>query len=206
MSDTPEAAHVLFPSDAPASSTPPDWWTANQNSAEMRLAGRHSPKHADLAGEKADAAEMLFAKDAKGFDDQAAIEFFGGFASSARADGDLDRAAALEAAGAALVADVKAAGTDAADLSEALDIVRERQGDMVGGPVSAERLVEDFASTMAALSSEGVSMSDINAARAFIRDMETVSPGTMATLEATGAGNDPRLIRKVIAESRRRGY
>lgn len=201
-----DPAHIIFASDVPASSTPPDWWASNQNAAEMRLAGRHSPKPAAPAGEQTDAAGMLFSKDAKGFDDQPTADFFGGFATSARADGDLDRAAALEAAGAALVADFKAAGSNAAELSEALDIVRERQSDTVAGPVSAARLAEDFASTMAALSGEGVSMSDINAARAFILDLETISPGTMATLEQTGAGNDPKLIAKAIAEARRRGY
>jgi hypothetical protein len=49
-------------------------------------------------------------------------------------------------------------------------------------------------------------MDDISAAQAFIRDLEVIAPGTIASLERTGAGNDPRLVRSAIKEARRRGY
>jgi hypothetical protein len=201
-----DPAHILFPSDLPATSTPPDWFISQQSEAEARLTGRHAPKAPDPAGEDADPAEVLFGKDAMGFDDQAATEFFDTFAMSAFQDGDHDRADALRTAGAALVADAKAAGTNAADLSEALTIVRERQGDTMTGVVAPERLAEDFQTAMSGLMADGVQMSDIDAARAFIRDLDKVSPGTIATLNDTSAGNDPRLIRKAITEARRRGY
>jgi hypothetical protein len=63
-----------------------------------------------------------------------------------------------------------------------------------------------MAEGLAACQAEGIADADINLARRFVADLETVSPGTIATLERTGAGNDLRLIRKAIAEAKRRGY
>lgn len=40
---------------------------------------------------------------------------------------------------------------------------------------------------LTALAEEGVSLADIDAARAFVRAPELIAPGTIATLEATGA-------------------
>jgi len=56
------------------------------------------------------------------------------------------------------------------------------------------------------LTAEGISDADLDAARRFISDVEKIAPGTISTLEATGSGNDPRLIRKAIAEAKRRDY
>lgn len=98
------------------------------------------------------------------------------------------------------------ASCNAPDVREALDIMREHQGNTVAGPVSAEALEAGYASGMAALADEGVTSADLNAARAFISDLEKIAPGTIRSLEATGAGNDPRLIRKAVAEAKRRGY
>lgn len=104
------------------------------------------------------------------------------------------------------MADFRAAGASSDDVREALDIVREHQGNTVAGPVSAEKLEAAYTSTMAVLADEGVTDADLNAARAFISDLEMIAPGTIQSLEATGAGNDPRLIRKAISEAKRRGY
>src|SRR5690606_33920188 len=112
----------------------------------------------------------------------------------------------LGAAGAALVADFKAAGTNVNEVSEALAIVRERQGDTVAGPVSVDKLEADKQAGLVALAAEGVGHVDIRAAQRVVADLELVAPGTIDSLVATGAGNDPRLLRKAIAEAKRRGY
>lgn len=211
---------ILFPTDA-APAKAPDWYQAQRHEAEARLSGSQArDKGSDAAaimfGEKPDAvpdakasddpAGKLFKNDSGYFDDSVVTSFFDGFAGSAVADGDIERAQELNAAKDAMISDFKTAGTDPTDLREAFDIVRERQADTLFGEVSAERLAVDQAQAMAVLTDEGVTDLDLNAARAFIRDLEIISPGTMRSLEATGAGNDPRLIRKVIAEAKRRGY
>lgn len=241
MSD--DHAHILFPSDAPKSQQPPDWFVAQRSGAELRLAGVHGDRGAaakaaeagkagspaspagpatrlfpneaakaddarNPAGSDAEnAADKLFPEDAKKFDDAFAKDFFSGFSASAAADGDIERAQALNSAGEALIANARTAGMDAAELTSALDIVRERQGDTIA-PLTSERMEAEFASGMAAIQTEYGDgyMNEVNAARSFIRDMEIIAPGTIASLERTGAGNDPRLIRTAIKEARRRGY
>ncbi len=206
-----EAAYTLFPNDAPPDKVP-DWYEARRDAAEVRLSGTHSADAGSEQNRSAgndgadDAATTLFKNDAVKFDPAPVKDFMSGFAQSAIADGAIDRAQALEAAGEALVTNFSQAGTSAAEVHEALDIVRERQGDTMTGPVSAEKAQAEFSETMATLSAEGVTQSDIGLAQAFIHDLEVVAPGTIASLEATGAGNDPRLIRKAIAEAKRRGY
>lgn len=224
-----DAAHILFPNDAPTSSQPPEWFKAQHAAAEQRLMGQHrqddgaraaatmfpSEAKGAVSGEArppaghdpdADAAEKLFKEDATQFDAKPVSDFMSGFAQSAIADGDIDRAHELESASEALAADFRAAGASSDDVREALDIMREHQGNTVAGPVSAEALEAGYASGMAALADEGVTSADLNAARAFISDLEKIAPGTIRSLEATGAGNDPRLIRKAVAEAKRRGY
>ncbi len=100
----------------------------------------------------------------------------------------------------------KDAGTDAADLAEALNIVRERSADTVAGPVSIEKLESDKTAALAELAAEGFSDADIHAAQRLVADLDLVARGTIDSLVATGAGNDLRLIRKAIAEAKRRGY
>jgi hypothetical protein len=84
-------------------------------------------------------------------------------------------------------------------------IVKERQGDSLLEP-TPEQAEQNMTDALAACRSEGISDADINIARRFVADLEAVAPGTIATLERTGAGNDLRLIRKAVAEAKRRGY
>ncbi|MFD1378627.1 hypothetical protein [Fodinicurvata halophila] len=133
-------------------------------------------------------------------------DFVSGFAHSAAADGDAERAQELLAAGDALSDDFKAAGTDPGALDQAFQIVKDRQADTVAGPISEEAVQAEYMESMELLQAEGVTEADISAARQFIDDLEVVAPGTKATLQATGSGNDPKLVRLVIQESRRRGY
>lgn len=194
-------ANTLFPTDAAA--TPP---------ALRRTAAPSAPPADDVAAKlfstegKQERITPDGFQDAKTYDAKSLTSFVDGFAGSALAEGDTERAQALRDAGDALKRDFSKAGTDPADLTEALDIVKDRQSDTAFGPVNEERLVADFNESMTALAEEGVSLADIDAARAFVRDLELIAPGTIATLEATGAGNDARLIRKAVAEAKRRGY
>lgn len=222
-----DPAHVLFPNDAPAGSAPPEWFKADQAAATARLMGAHKPAADDddaaarmfpadapknqqppkAAAPDADAAEKLFPDDANQFDEKPIAGFFNSVAVSAAGDGDSERAQALNAAGEALIADARRAGTSAAEFASALDIIRERQGDLIA-PITDEKLEADFASGMEAVRSEfgATADSDLKAAQAFIRDLDKVAPGTMDSLNRTGAGNDMRLIRAAIKEAKRRGY
>lgn len=216
-----EAAHTLFPSDVPTGDQrAPEWFAARQAGATGRLmsGGKSAGSDEAVVGSKMqsesskdvsknDPAKALFSTEADHFDDREARGFFNSFTVSAANDGDSERADAIRSAGDALIADARSAGTDARELASALDIVRERQGDTIA-EITPEKLQADFASSMATLQSEygdGLA-SDLSAARAFIRDLDVIAPGTIDTLVRTGAGNDPRLIRKAIAEAKRRGY
>jgi hypothetical protein len=185
---TDDAAARMFPNDAAKGGTP-------------------APSAGPADPTKTDDAATLFKDDAKPFDDADAKGFFNGFATSAAGDGDVERAQALNLAGEALIADARKAGTDAAELTSALDVVRERQGDALA-PLTPEKLEAEFESGMAAIQQEYGDgyMADLGAARAFIKDLEIIAPGTIDSLNRTGAGNDMRLIRKAIKEAKRRGY
>jgi hypothetical protein len=121
----------------------------------------------------------------------------------AHGGGDIERADALKAAMPALAENFREAGTEFPDLKEAFSIVRQSEGVQ---PPTAEQREAGLAKAVAMVRAEGISDGDIDAARAFIRDLDAVSPGVIASLEAHGAGNDPRLIRAAIREAKRRGY
>lgn len=215
-----DAASILFPNDAvtkpqaPAAEAPQPSKTSRDDAAiaaatlfpnEGKATATQQP-----GGDNTDPASMLFKDDVTEFDAKRVEGFFFGFANSAAADGDIERAHELYAASENLIANFKEAGTDAKDASEALDIIRERQGDTLGGPLSDERLAEAYEKGMGALletyADADALNADLSKAQAFIRDLEKIAPGTMASLEATGAGSDPRLIRAAIKEAKRRGY
>jgi hypothetical protein len=209
MSD--DAAHVLFPSDAPKPNAVPDWRQVQHSAAEARLAGSQrrdgaSSQQPPAQDEKPDVAAQLFAEDAKSFDDGVVTELFDPLTLGAISDGDQERADALKAATSALTENFRAAGTDSTELKAAFDIFREANDLVV--PPTPERIAEDMAQSLSTLQAElGPSFqSSLNAARAFIRDLEIVAPGTIASLEHNGAGNDLRLVRAAIKEARRRGY
>ena len=223
MSDDP--AHVLFPNDVPKSQQPPEWFSAQRSGAELRLAGTYNnggaAANAPEAGKAVnpaspagpadktkfdDDAAVLFKDDAASFDAKPVAEIFDGFANSAISDGDGgERSRAIEAARDSLIADAKAHGMDAADLSEAMAVVKERQADGLVEP-TPEQAEQRMREGLEACYAEGVSDAELGIARRFISDLEMVAPGTIATLERTGSGNDLRLIRKAIAEAKRRGY
>ncbi|WOH68662.1 hypothetical protein [Bradyrhizobium sp. BWA-3-5] len=218
----PNAAHVLFPNDAPKSQQPPDWFKAGQTAAELRLAGEHggAPVKVPATGTngdpsstagsadaaKPDVASVLFKDDAVDRGANEVAEILGGFANSAIADNDRgERSRAIEAARDGVLADAKAHGMDIADLAEAMTVVKERQADTIS-EATPEQVEQRMADGLAACYAEGITDADLGIARRFVADLETVAPGTLYTLERSGAGNDIRLIRKAIAEAKRRGY
>lgn len=215
MSDETEAAYILFGADKPKSAEPPDWYKADQAAAESRLMrvepsaraqaaqDGSKPDQPASAGPAADAAEKLFTSESGTDYGQLVSGELDAYTLGAIQDGDTERSEALKHATSALAEDMRTAGTEPATLGEAFEIVRQSAG-MV--PLTAEQREESFAAGMAAIQSERITEPDLSAARAFIRDLDRVSPGVVDSLRAHGAGNDIRLIRNAIAEARRRGY
>ncbi|RVD30178.1 hypothetical protein [Mesorhizobium sp. M4B.F.Ca.ET.017.02.2.1] len=219
-----DAASILFPNDVPSKpAQAPDWYQVQRSAAEQRLSGGTHDKTNDAAatmfpgerkadasapaGEKTDVAAMLFKDDAARKD----VDFervVGGeldqVTLDAMKDGDVERASALKAATAALSEDFRAAGTSPDEISQAFQIVRESADSL--SPPTREQIEEGFAASMAELAASGVTEADLGIARQFIKDLEIVSPGVVASLERHGAGNDPRLVRAAIKEAKRRGY
>jgi hypothetical protein len=215
-----DAAHILFPNDAPPSKAP-DWYAAQKSAAEMRLMGQGQPKAAgddaaaaifpndvrqqNAAAEKpeGDAASVLFKDDATPDYDKIISGELDQHTLDAIKDGDTERADALRLATTALAENFKAAGTASEELKDAFAIVRQSAGLT---PPTPEQREESYAAGMAAVEAGGISNAELNAARAFIRDLEITSPGVVASLNAYGAGNDPKLIRAAVREAARRGY
>ena len=204
-----DPASILFPNDVPKSPvSTPEWFSVNRTTAENRLMGNHGNEAtpANPAGEQADdTAAMLFKDDAARKDvdyervvggelDQVALD--------AIKDGDQERVSALRAATAALTDEFRSAGAPPEEVAEAFSILRDRP---MAEPTPEER-EEYFQSAVAALQHDGVTDAELNAARAMIRDYEQIAPGTIASLERYGAGNDPKLVKLAIAQAKRRGY
>lgn len=209
---SPDPAHILFPDDAPKPTEVPEYFKAQTAAAETRLMGGPKREAAekdadDTAGQtEKSQAEALFPGDVKEFDGGVVSDFLDHHALSAIADGEPERAEALQHATSALTEDFKAAGTSSDDLKSAFEIVREAN-DFVVAP-TPEKIEADMHASLATLQSDLGSTfeSDLTAARAFIRDLEIVAPGTVDSLNRNGAGNNLRLVHAAIKEAKRRGY
>lgn len=207
-----EAAHILFPNDAPSASGVPDWFKVQVSAAEARLSGTHEKSDNEPAqpeNGKADEpvdANKLFPSEARGFDEKIVSGFTESYLLDAVSDGDQERAEELRTATSALTEDFRKAGTDGEELKAAFGIIRECNDQMV--PLTDEQIAMSMNENLTTLQTEfGTSFEgDLGAARAFIRDLDLVAPGTMASLERNGSGNDLRLVRAAIKEARRRGY
>lgn len=200
MSDT-DSASILYPNDKPAASAPPEWFSADIAAAESRLMGKVDGNDT----QERDGAETLYdeSEQANQFRDEDVASFFNQQALNAVKDDDPERAEALGQASKALAADMRAAGTSSKEFGEALTIINEVAYE-AKSDADRERA---HAATLAGLERDlgPTFQSDLDAARLFIQDLEKVAPGTIASLEQTGAGNDHRLIRKAIKEAKRRG-
>lgn len=203
-----DPAHVLFPNDAPKSQQPPAASGGAPVATVMQPGKTADP--ARPAGPDAakadDAASVLFKNDAVDLGAKAVTEIFDGFANSAVSDGDGgERSRAIEAARDGLIADAKAHGTDNAELASAMNVVHELQANTIADR-TPEQAVQAMAEGLEACRAENITDADLGIARRFISDLEKVAPGTLYSLERSGAGNDIRLIQKAIAEAKRRGY
>ena len=180
--DTAEA--VLYPDDRPAGQP-------------ARQPARPQP-----AGRDGDAPSTLTYDDAAGFDGTEAASMFNQRALAAQQDGNGENASEWLAAGQALVGDMKAAGTPADDFSAALRAFNEADSETLAPEQHAER----YEASMAQLQAEmGPNLdADLALARQLIERLDRQAPGLIEALEATGAGNDPRLIKLAIKEARRR--
>lgn len=209
-----DPATILFPNDQPAAQAPravgaSDWHKENYAYPLSQPNSGHAKNaKAEQAADKADddAASKIFKNDVATFDEGAVSGLLEPFRLGAISDGDGERAEALQAATTGLASNLKSAGTDTAAAKDAFAIMRERSDFLQ--PPTPETMEAEHNESMATLQAElGESLdSDLDAARRFIGDLEKVSPGLIQTLEVSGAGNDIRLIRSVIAEAKRRKY
>jgi hypothetical protein len=191
-------AAILYGGDGKAGARPA-WDEAADTEAMMRLSRR-----AEDNPDAVDPASKLYGDKSGEFDGTEFSSAMDSLAIDALKDGNTDRSDALEYARQGLVSDFKAAGTDSGDVGEAMGIVNAYAYSM---PDEATRAATE-ASTMESLSAELGNQVDthIRAARRFINDLDRVSPGLKDSLERSGAGNDPKLVRLVIKEAKRRGY
>jgi hypothetical protein len=187
-------ATVLYPDDAP--NDPP--------SADQVRSGEAAPVDQPTVGKPNDRAATMYGEDATAFDPQNLQSMMMSRMLTANQQGDEEWMQSISAAQDGLAADMEAAGTSTADFDEAFHIVNQYTGDDL--PDEKREAMRE--TTVTELSAEwgDEAEANLNIARSFIRDLEKVAPGTIDTLERSGAGNDPKLIRKVVAEAKRRGY
>lgn len=204
MSDDP--AHVLFPNDAPKPQQPPAASAPAVPEASKALSAA-SPADPLAAVKPDDVAATLFKNDAVDSGAKGVTDILDGFANSAIADGDGgERARAIEAARDGLIADAMASGTDTKELFSVVNVIHELQANSLVEP-TPEQAVQRMSEGLEACRNENIADADLDLGRRFVVEhLEKVAPGVVATLERTGAGNDIRVIRAVIAEAKRRGF
>jgi len=180
--DTAEA--VLYPDDRPAGQP------------------ARAPARTQLEARDDDQPATLTYDDAAGFDGTAAVSMFAQRALAAQADGNAESASEWLAAGQALVGDMKAAGTPADDFNAALRALNEADSEALTPEQRAER--HDAAMTQLQAELGPNLESDLALARQLIERLDEQAPGLIPSLEESGAGDDPRLIRLAIREAKRR--
>ncbi|WP_137113639.1 hypothetical protein [Mesorhizobium sp. GR13] len=204
MNDQPDPAHVLFPGDAPKE--PPAWFDAQKAGAEARLMGsqkREAEQQQHPAKVEPD-ANVLFPSERKGPDYAGIVESeFESPMNDALLAKDEGRIEELKEATTALSKNFADAGSDANDIKEAFQLIRESAP---LGTLTEEARQRSFDRGMEAVKDAGISDADLSAARAFINDLQIVNPNVRHQLEAGGAGNDIRMIQLAVREARRRGY
>lgn len=209
-----DPAHVLFPNDAPKVEQP----AAAGNSApvlrnpvvtviESGKAAEPTPPGPVAAPKPDDVAAKLFQDDVVDSNAKAVTKILDGFANSAISDGDGgERFRAIEAARDGLIADAMASGTDTKELFAVVNVIHELQANSVAVP-TPEQAVQRMSEGLEACRNENIADADLDLGRRFVTEhLEKIAPGTVYTLERTGAGNDIRVIRAVIAEAKRRGF
>lgn len=186
MSDATSPAHVLFPADAPAAATP----TAGPTAAEAQPARQDTPTD----------TSKLFPSEVVHEDRDGALERLDTLADAVRLDGDAERADALTEASDMLLAEARAHGMPTADLREIVDQVHAASATVA--PMTEAQLADLNAKTMREI--EDIPAADLNLARGLITAMSAKMPDLIYQLEATGLGSDPKFIRAVVREAKRR--
>lgn len=204
-----DPAHILFPSDVPATQQPVGGGSVpavTPPAAGKAVSPPTTAGPADAAKPN-DVAAKLFKDDAVDGNAKAATEILDGFANSAIGDGDGgERARAIEAARDGLIADAMASGTDTRELLSVVNVIHELQANSLTEP-TAEQAVQRMTEGLEVCRNENIADADLDLGRRFVMEhLEKIAPGTAYTLERTGAGNDIRVIRAVIAEAKRRGF
>lgn len=200
-----DAAHILFPSDAPKASSAP---AAGDSAPVLRnpVVTVIEPGKAKAveptppAGQAGPDAAKLFSTESAPGEYDGATERLDALAEAVRVGGDADRAAALVEAGNVLSTEAKAHGMPSADFGEIMGHIHEASATL--SPMTAEQLADGMAKGMADLAD--VPAADIDLARGLIREMSEKMPSLTYQLEATGLGNRPEFIRAVIREAKRR--
>jgi hypothetical protein len=202
-----DPAHVLFPNDAPKSEQPPAVAISTPVVQPGKAVEATPPAGAADAAKADDVAATLFKDDTVDTEAKAVAGIFDGFAHSAISDGDGgERYRAIEAARNGLIADAMASGTDTKELFAVVNVIHELQANSLAMP-TPEQAAQRMTDGLEACRSENIADADLDLGRRFVVEhLEKVAPGTINTLERTGAGNDIRVIRSVIAEAKRRGF
>lgn len=165
------------------------------------VAPRPEPENAPEAAKSP--ADTLY-PDLAGFDPAPFDSVMSALSLDALKKSDTEKADAFEESRKALIGDFQATGTDPAAAADAVGIINA----WAYTAPSIEQIEQDRVQNLELLTSEWGEAADTNLTivRRFVADMDAVSPGTLATLESTGAGNDPKLIRMFLREAKRRGY
>ena len=192
MDDT-SPAHVLFPSDAP---TQPPAEQGQPSAAPPRPDAHSAPQAVQAQGED---AGKLFPSEAPPQERDTALEPLDRLADTVRFD-DAGRAEALNAAGDALFLDAVEWGTPTETLREITGQLHEASATL--SPMSAEQIADLNAKAYRELSD--VPAADLDLARGLVTSMAMKIPGLGNQLEASGLGSDPKFVRLIVAEAKRR--
>lgn len=121
-------------------------------------------------------------------------------ARSVHLSGDTERAAQLDVVQGVMLSDGIAWGTPPNTIREITDALHGASATLT--PMSDEQLADGYAKGMRELAD--MPIEDIDLARDLIRKMEGRIPNLASQLEASGLGSDPKFVRLIVAEAKRR--
>lgn len=192
--------YALFPNDRPSSAETADLGITRQPPAQDQA---KTVKPDQPAGPD-DAAAALFGSEVKSdpvtADHADALEPLDRLAETARLSGDWERGDQLSEASDVLMSEALEHGMPAADFRDLIGQVHEASGTM--SELTAEQLTDGKAKAMRELAD--VPVADLDLARGLIKQMTGKIPNLVYQLEATGLGNNPKFVRAVVLEAKRR--
>lgn len=206
MSNETEAAYILFGADKPKSAETSDLGMTRQPPVQPAQDHAKAVKPDQPAGhvDPDEAARRLFDTEAEADPAQAeyseALQPLDKLSESARLAGEDERAAQLTEANEVLMSEALEHGMPAADFRDLIGQVHEASGTM--SELTADQLSDGKAKAMRELAD--VTAADLDLARGLINQMSGKIPNLVYQLEATGLGNNPKFVRAVVKEARRR--